>query len=98
MNTVYLLHFDEPLHHARHYLGTTKNLPFRLQQHRRGEGSPLVKAVLDAGICVHLANTWEGGHALERQLKNRHNSPKICPICQAEKRIRGLMGEGGTPQ
>ncbi len=96
MNTVYLLHFDQPLHHARHYLGTTKNLPYRIHQHLNGEGSPLVKAVMDAGILVHLATTWEGGHDLERQLKNRHNSPKLCPICQAEAHLRTLMGEGGV--
>jgi predicted GIY-YIG superfamily endonuclease len=97
MMHVYLLHFDHPFYHAQHYLGTTKNLPFRIQQHRSGEGSPLVKAVMEAGISVHLANTWEGGRDLERQFKRRHNSRKLCPICRAEVRLHDLRGcEGGA--
>ena len=104
MMQVYLFPFETPVAHAQHYLGSTKNLAFRMKQHLRGEGSPLVKAALDAGILVHLAATWEGGRDLERAfawrttLKRRQNSPKLCPICQAKVHIHELMGgEGGAP-
>ena len=93
MMQVYLLHFEKPLSHAQHYLGSTKNLPYRLSQHRNGEGSPLVKAVIEAGILVHLAGTWEGGRDLERKFKRRKNGRKLCPICQAEKRRERLFGK-----
>ena len=36
MGVVYLIHFDEPFQHARHYLGYTKNLDTRLAAHRAG--------------------------------------------------------------
>ena len=92
MMQVYLFHFETPVAgRAQHYLGSTKNLAFRMKQHLRGEGSPLVKAALDAGILVHLAATWEGGRDLERQFKRRHNSRKLCPICRAEGHIHELM-------
>ena len=93
MMQVYLYHFEKPLHRAQHYLGVTKNLRHRYWQHCSGKGSPLVKAVVEAGILVHLAATWEGGRDLERQFKRRKNSRKICPICQAEVRGRTLFGE-----
>jgi predicted GIY-YIG superfamily endonuclease len=40
MMQVYLFHFEQPLAHAQHYLGSTKNLPSRVRQHRCGEGDP----------------------------------------------------------
>jgi len=42
-------------------------------------------AVSRASIGWTLARTWKGGRDLERRLKNRHNSPKLCPICRGEQ-------------
>ncbi|MGO9899899.1 MAG: hypothetical protein ACLP0J_09445 [Solirubrobacteraceae bacterium] len=40
--TVYLLHFDVPYRHARHYTGWTgRDLPGRLAQHQAGAGALL---------------------------------------------------------
>lgn len=36
---IYVLHFDRPLHHARHYVGYARNLRARLQAHAGGRGS-----------------------------------------------------------
>lgn len=33
MSTIYLLHFDKPLHHAKHYLGLADDLEARLARH-----------------------------------------------------------------
>lgn len=78
VGTIYLLHFDKPYLHAKHYLGWTSSIEERLEQHRSGRGSPLVKA---AGAFV-LARVWVGDRHLERRLHNRKDSPKMCPICR----------------
>ncbi|HEY4720471.1 MAG TPA: endonuclease [Anaerolineae bacterium] len=80
---VYLLHFEKKYHHAGHYLGWT-SLPVeeRCQHHRRGVGARLCQVVTQAGIEFEIARTWEGERDLERQLKRRKNSPKLCPICR----------------
>ena len=50
MGVVYLIHFDEPFQHARHYLGYTKNLDTRLAAHRAGSGARLMKVISEQGI------------------------------------------------
>lgn len=79
--TIYLLHFNQPYFHARHYLGSTDDLTRRLAEHRSGQGSKLIAAAMAAGISFQLVRTWPGDRSQERQLHNRKNSPKLCPIC-----------------
>ncbi len=81
MATVYLLHFDEPYKHARHYLGYAEDLAARLTQHRAGSGARLTQVIKEAGITFTLVRTWEGGRDLERHLKRWHDSPALCPLC-----------------
>lgn len=90
---VYLLHFDPPVAHARHYLGWTQNLGQRLADHRRGAGSPLVAAAVRAGATVELARQWDDvDRHFERRLKNRHETPRMCPVCVAQGlTTRGLL-------
>lgn len=80
--TIYLLHFDAPFGHARHYLGWSANLEGRLRHHERGTGATLLRHVADAGISWKLARTWAGDRHLERRLKNRGGHARICPICR----------------
>lgn len=80
---VYLLHFDKPYKHARHYLGSTDNLEERLARHLAGNGARLVEVITQAGIGFVVARTWVGGRELERQLKRRKEGPRLCPICRA---------------
>ena len=80
--TVYLLHFDRPLHHARHYLGFTTDLADRMVRHASGNGAKLVAAVRAAGIGWTLARTWvDVPRELERRLKARKRIRRRCPIC-----------------
>lgn len=80
--TVYLLHFEPPLGHARHYLGWAKDHEQRFLEHCRGAGSPLVRAAVAAGCEVVTARTWHGvDRHFERRLKNRKETPRLCPIC-----------------
>lgn len=82
--TVYLIHFDTPHEHARHYLGWSENLPARLTAHANGRGSKLMAEIGRQGIGWRVSRTWpnETRH-FERRLKRRKNSPRLCPACQA---------------
>ncbi|MGH2949331.1 MAG: endonuclease [Solirubrobacteraceae bacterium] len=82
----YLLHFEPPLKHARHYLGYVhggvENIESRLAYHLAGQGSRLVRAAVKAGCEVRLVRTWHPfDRDTERQLKNRKCTPRLCPVC-----------------
>ena len=80
--TVYLIHFDSPYHHARHYLGSSKDVPSRLEDHRNGRGANLLKVVSQAGIGFSVVRQWAGGgRELERKFKKAQHNTRLCPIC-----------------
>lgn len=79
--TIYLLHFDRPLAHAKHYLGWTEHLEERLDCHRRGDGARIMAVLAEQGIGWRLVRTWKGDRNLERRLKNRKETPQLCPCC-----------------
>jgi predicted GIY-YIG superfamily endonuclease len=81
LGTVYLLHFDKPYRHARHYVGWAKNINARLAQHEAGQGARLLQVVRDAGITWTLARTWEGTRNRERQIKRMGSAARRCPMC-----------------
>lgn len=81
---VYLLHFDHPYGHARHYLGWTQDLQARLHEHRSGRGARLLEVVTQAGIGFQLARTWQGTRALERSKKGQGGRARMCPVCRAQ--------------
>jgi len=82
VGTVYLLHFDEPVSdHARHYLGWATDLDARLEAHREGRGARLMEVCKERGITWHLSRTWEGTRDRERAIKDRAESPRLCPDC-----------------
>lgn len=87
---VYLLHFDKPHYHAKHYLGATGCLDGRLAAHHAGYSAHLMQAVKKAGIGFKLARlwrceSWEESRDLERRLKRRHGSNVLlCPLCQGK--------------
>lgn len=81
---VYLLHFERPFGHAKHYMGWTnsaESLPERLAQHQKGQGARLMQVIREAGIGFMLARCWRGGRSLERRMKDRRYAPRICPVC-----------------
>lgn len=87
VSTIYLLHFDRPLHHARHYLGCTPNLERRLQEHRSGDSraARIMQVIHALGIGFQVARTWvvRDGLTKEAHLKNHYkNSADLCPICR----------------
>ena len=82
LGLVYLIHFDRPHHHARHYLGWTVDLAARLKLHRSGKGSRLLAAIAAAGIGFEVVRTWDSVPlSKEKELKKGHNGRKLCPVC-----------------
>jgi predicted GIY-YIG superfamily endonuclease len=93
---IYLIHFDTPYKHARHYTGWTTDLDARLQAHRQGRGSRLMEVITKAGITWRLVRTWLGGRDRERAIKDRHEAPRLCPECSAPPRPV-TTGRAATP-
>ena len=82
---VYLIHFQEKLHHAQHYIGyVDKNLKQRIRKHRSNKGAKLLIAVNSKGIQWEVVRVWEDGdRQLERRLKNCKKSRCFCPVCRS---------------
>jgi len=84
--TIYLLHFNEAIHHAGHYICSTANLDERLEAHRKGSGARLMAVLRERGIGFVLARTWSGDKQKERAIKKFRNGRALCPICSPSKR------------
>ena len=94
--TVYLLHFDEPIGdlgnphgQAQHYIGWADDVGARLAEHAKGNGAAIMRAVEENGIGWRCVRTWQGGdRRLERRIKNRHEGPRLCPVCGGPGALR----------
>lgn len=86
LGIVYLIHFDTPYKHAKHYLGWTMDLNSRLVAHANGQGANLMRVVFEAGISWQLARVWSGTRYRERQLKNQGGASRRCPLCGVRPR------------
>lgn len=98
---LYLLHFQTPYKHARHYLGYTRDgasLPERLKAHQNGQGARLMAVVRAAGINFALARTLPGDRGRERYLKRMKFTPRLCPICRGTAPYVTWNPEGKMPQ
>lgn len=93
---LYLLHFDRPYQHARHYLGYSADIPSmhrRIDEHyaaSRGDGKHhrLVTAAVLAGISFTLAKVWPEGTRAQERAKKNHGHTRICPVCRDEAKKR----------
>lgn len=85
---VYLIHFDEKLHHAQHYLGFAEgeDETARLERHRAGSGAKILRACNVAGIGYKVVRIWPNGtRDFERSLKKKKNTRALCPVCSGNK-------------
>lgn len=86
---VYLLHFNQPFHHAKYYIGYSngeETVEQRIERHRAGNGARLLRAVSQAGIEFKVARIWESADRnFERKLKSQKNAARYCPICKKER-------------
>ncbi|MBI5951871.1 MAG: GIY-YIG nuclease family protein [Chloroflexi bacterium] len=84
--SVYILHLDSPLKHARHYVGFASKVNRRLEHHRSGSGARFTQVCNENGITYQLARVFEqADRAFERKLKNCKHTARYCPICAGEK-------------
>lgn len=104
MNTIsviYILHFRDPLCHARHYTGSTRDLTARLAKHAAGKGARLTQ------VLVHLGRPWVLGavgkvltgrrrRVVERLLKRQHNAARYCEVCRGSH-ARQIPGTRSLP-
>ena len=95
--TVYLLHFDQPYKHARHYVGWARNVKRRLAEHAAGRGARLLAVVRDAGIGWQLARLWPGSRARERQIKRQGGHARHCPCAACGPGRCPATGTGHCP-
>jgi hypothetical protein len=86
LGVIYMLHFDQPYKHARHYVGFTEDLFYRLERHRHGRGARLVEVIWDAGIGFTLVRVCEGTRFTERLIKNAGGAVRYCPACTTHPR------------
>jgi hypothetical protein len=84
--SVYLIHFDPPYRHAKHYLGWSERFTIRVAADMAGQGARLMAVALKAGSTFTLAATWPGTRALERRLKRCGGRARFCPICSPNPR------------
>jgi len=91
---VYLIHFENKLSHAQHYIGYCEDgrLDQRFAEHLAGTGANILKVCNERGIKYEVARTWaKWGRKKERFLKNTKSAPKYCPICREEKQQQRLQ-------
>ena len=79
LGVVYLLHFDAPYKHARHYTGWTEDLLDRLDRHANGNGARLMNVIWAARIGFILVRTCEGTRSTERAIKKRGRRGPLLP-------------------
>lgn len=80
---LYLLHFDQRLAHAGHYLGYAGDIPARLAAHAGGTGARLTQVLSERGLTWTLAAVWPNGTRTdERRLKRNGASTRYCPLCR----------------
>lgn len=81
---IYIIHFEDKLHHAQHYVGYYKkgNLRQRLNEHRSGRGARILQVCNERNINYWVARLMPGDRNRERQIKNAKCTPKYCPVCR----------------
>lgn len=80
MLETYLLCFAKnPVGHSAHYIGATKHLPTRLNQHRRGTAAALTRELKRREGKFKHVRTWSGN--IENELKAQKNARRLCPLC-----------------
>jgi hypothetical protein len=92
----YLIHLEEPVAHARHYLGWCKQANGnREAEHRSGNGARLLAVAKDRGIAFRVVRTWPAAdRRFERRLKNTANARILCPSCNPDSWARQIPVAG----
>lgn len=82
---VYVLCFDRPFSHARHYIGCTTDPRGRMRCHARGRGATIVRRAAEQGIGFSVGAVGSCSLAvlrrLERHAKDWKNAERFCERC-----------------
>ena len=91
---VYLLHFDRPLKHARHYLGWAIDAISRDDEHEKPwDRVKILAECRRQGIGWSLVRIWDKvTRAFERQLKQGHGAARLCPLCKDDYNQKAREG------
>lgn len=86
VSVIYLVHFERPFGHAKHYLGFTDlTLRERFARHKSlakiRRGSALLRAVLEAGIGFKVVRIWPAGDRNEERRMKGNGKSWRCPVC-----------------
>lgn len=90
---VYIVHLDEPVGASGHYTGSTKKprtAEERLEDHKAGNGSALLREANRRGIDYHIVRDWPGNPHIENQLK-LSSAKKYCPECTENPRVPKIV-------
>lgn len=95
-NVVYCYHFAQaisPINGAQHYIGFAADLWARDALRRAGRGARLIQVAIERGIAFELVWAVPGSREFERQIKERKQAPRYCPICCAAhgRRFRAIV-------
>lgn len=91
---VYLLHFNSPIHHVQHYLGSTQagRLEQRMFEHASGRGAALTAEAVKRGIGWSISASWiTDGRELEQRLKRIRKYSRRCCVCKDPTGDHGLF-------
>lgn len=84
---VYIIHLNQPLKHARHYVGFANDVQGRFAHHQNGTGARLLQVCNQLGISYQLARVFDkADRTFERHLHNTKNTARYCPLCSADPR------------
>jgi predicted GIY-YIG superfamily endonuclease len=81
---VYLLHFDRPFGHAKHYTGWAADVDHRIGEHMDGvsHSANLVRKAAADGIGFAVARVWPNKTRNdERAMKKQGGASRRCPLC-----------------
>lgn len=85
---VYLLHFDRPYRHARHFMGAVAGSPSPselLAIVERQNHIPILRAAIAAGVSFIVARTWDVDELRAACGYGHGGRARICPVCLAER-------------
>lgn len=94
MGFVYLLHFDKPYKHAKHYLGFSVKHPEkdRIPLHSKGQSRVKLMTVLfNQGIGFQVAKIWKNKERGDERKMKSGGHARRCPICKQNKEVGKLI-------
>ena len=81
IGVIYLLHFDQPYRHAKHYTGWTEDLLDRLDRHAAGAAPAWSRSSGKPGSASPWSASAKAPARTERAIKNAGGAARYCPAC-----------------